>query len=103
MDYKPTNEEDEDENIWDIITNIHGELEYIQNLKKQHGELLPQLNELDGVLLDETLQEYAVLEVKVLEEQQGIHPLENEAEEEGEDDNETKHASKHFLRYIFEL
>ena len=34
MDYKPTNEEDEDENIWDIITNIHGELEYIQNLKK---------------------------------------------------------------------
>ena len=93
----------DDEDIWDIITNIHGELEYIQNLKKQYGELLPQLNELDGVLLDETLQEYAVLEVKVLEEQQGIHPLENEAEEEGEDDDETKHASEHFLRYIFEL
>ena len=32
MDYKPTNEEDEDENIWDIITNIHGELEYIQKI-----------------------------------------------------------------------
>ena len=103
MVYKPTNEEDEDENIWDIITNIHGELEYIQNLKKQYGELLPQLNELDGVLLDEALQEYAALEVKVLDEQQGIDPFENEAEEEGEDDDETKHASEHFLRYIFEL
>jgi hypothetical protein len=102
MDYKPTNEEDEDENIWDIITNIHGELEYIQNLKKQYGELLPQLNELDGVLLDEALQEYAALEVKVLDEQQGIDPFENEAEEEGEDDDETKHVSEHFLRYIFE-
>ena len=53
--------------------------------------------------MDETLQEYASLEVKVLEEQQGIHPLENEAEEEGEDNDETKHASEHFLRYIFEL
>ena len=103
MDYKPTNKEDEDENIWDIITNIHGELEYIQNLKKQYGELLPQLNELDGVLLDEALQEYAALEVKVLDEQQGIDPLENEAEEEGEDDDETKDVSEHFLRYIFEL
>ena len=28
----------DDEDIWDIITNIHGELEYIQNLKKQYGE-----------------------------------------------------------------
>jgi hypothetical protein len=103
MDYKPTNKEDEDEKIWDIITNIHGELEYIQNLKKQYGELLPQLNELDGVLLDEALQEYAALEVKVIDEQHGIDPLENEAEEEGEDDDETKHVSEHFLRYIFEL
>ena len=38
--------------------------EYIQNLKKQYDELLPQLNELEGVLLDEALQEYAALEVK---------------------------------------
>ena len=51
MDFK-TNIEEED-NIWDIITNIHGELEYIQNVKNQYGELLRQLNELEGVLLDE--------------------------------------------------
>ena len=44
MDYKSTNIEEEDDKIWDIITNIHGELEYIQNLKKRYGELLPQLN-----------------------------------------------------------
>ena len=101
MDFKPTTEEDED--IWDIITNIHGELECIQNLKKHYGELLPQLNELEGVLLDEALQEYATLEVKVIDEQYGIDPLENEAEEEGEDDNESKDISEHFLSYIFEL
>ena len=53
--------------------------------------------------MDEALQEYAALEVKVLDEQQGIDPLENEAEEEGEDDDETKDVSEHFLRYIFEL
>jgi hypothetical protein len=103
MDYKPTNNEDESEKIWDIIADIHGELEYIQNLKNQYGELLPQLNELEGVLLDEALQEYAALEVKVTDEQNGIDPLENEAEEEGDDDDENKHVSEHFLSYIFEL
>ena len=77
MDFK-TNIEEED-NIWDIITNIHGELEYIQNLKKHYGELLPQLNELEGVLLDEALKEYATLEVKVIDEQYGLDPLESEA------------------------
>ena len=101
MDFITNNEEED--NIWDIITNIHGELEYIQNLKKHYGELLPQLNELEGVLLDEALQEYATLEVKVIDEQYGIDPLENEAEEEGEDDDESKDVSEHFLSYIFEL
>ena len=101
MDFK-TNIEEED-NIWDIITNIHGELEYIQNLKKHYGELLPQLNELEGVLLDEALKEYATLEVKVIDEQYGLDPLENEAEEEGEDDDESRDVSEHFLSYIFEL
>jgi len=101
MDFK-TNIEEED-NIWDIITNIHGELEYIQNMKNQYGELLPQLNKLEGVLLDEALQEYAALEVKVIEEQHGIDPLENEAEEEGEDHDESSDVSEHFLTYIFEL
>ena len=101
MDFVTNNEEEDD--IWDIITNIHGELEYIQNLKKHYGELLPQLNELEGVLLDEALQEYATLEVKVIDEQYGIDPLENEAEEEGEDDDESKDVSEHFLSYIFEL
>ena len=101
MDFK-TNIEEED-NIWDIITNIHGELEYIQNLKKHYGELLPQLNELEGVLLDEALKEYATLEVKVIDEQFGLDPLENEAEEEGEDDDESRDVSEHFLSYIFEL
>ena len=98
-----TNNEDDDDKIWDIIADIHGELEYIQNLKKHYGKLLPQLNELEGVLLDEALQEYAALEVKVIDEQNGIDPLENEAEEEGDDDDENKHVSEHFLSYIFEL
>ena len=101
MDFK-TNIEEED-NIWDIITNIHGELEYIQNLKKHYGELLPQLNELEGVLLDEALQEYASLEVKVIDEQYGLDPLENKAEEEGDNDIESNDVSEHFLSYIFEL
>ena len=64
---------------------------------------MPQLNELEGVLLDEALQEYAALEVKVIEEQHGIDPLENEAEEEGEDHDESSDVSEHFLTYIFEL
>jgi hypothetical protein len=81
---------------------IHEELEYIQNLKKQYGKTLPQLNKLEGVLLDEALQEYAALEVIVVDEQYGIDPLENEAEEEG-DAGESKDVSEHFLTYIFEL
>jgi hypothetical protein len=34
MDYELSNNEDEDEKIWDIITHIHGELE--NNLKKNN-------------------------------------------------------------------
>ena len=36
-----TNDEEED-NIWDIITNIHGELEYIQNLKNNMVNYYPR-------------------------------------------------------------
>jgi hypothetical protein len=116
----PTDGEDEDEenvdNLNDLINKIHYTFLDLKELRDDYRRALEQVKNLDTEQLRDVLENYADLEIEILDEQDGVDPEENgdgdeSEEEEGVDknggDEETDTCTRCekgcILDFVFEL
>ena len=65
-------EEDKDPDVNDILVDISTTFHYLQHLRKQYRNLLPQLKELKGEDMNGFLESYSLVKTDIIEEQDGF-------------------------------
>jgi hypothetical protein len=91
-------EEDKDTDVFDVLVDITRTFHYLQDLRKQYRDLLPQVKEFKKDEMDSFLEVYSLLKTIIIEEQDGLEGSVfkkqygkgvNDDESEGETDEET--------------
>jgi hypothetical protein len=89
-------EEDKDPDVYDVLVDIISTFHYLQDLRKQYRDLLPQLKEMKKDEMDSFLEVYSLLKTIIIEEQDGLEGSVSKkqygkgvTESEGETDEET--------------
>jgi hypothetical protein len=89
-------EEDKDPEVYDVLVDIINTFHYLQDLRKQYRDLLPQLKEMKTDEMDNFLDRYSLLKTFIIEEQDGLEGSVSKkqhgkgvTESEGETDEET--------------
>ena len=71
-DIEDEDEEDKDTDVYDVLLDISRTFNYLQELRKQYRDLLPQVKEMGKEDLDSFLQAYSLLKTNIIEEQDGL-------------------------------
>ncbi len=92
-------EEDKDPEVYDVLVDIISTFHYLQDLRKQYRDLLPQVKEFKKDEMDSFLEVYSLLKTIIIEEQDGLEGsvfkkqygkgVNDDDESEGETDEET--------------
>jgi hypothetical protein len=91
-------EEDKDPDVNDILVDISTTFSYLQHLRKQYRDLLPQLKEFKEEEMEGFLEFYSLVKTDIIDEQDGLEGTVfkkqygkgvNDDESEGETDEET--------------
>ena len=91
-------EEEEDPDVFDILLDISRTFQYLQDLRKQYRDLLPQLKEFKREEVDSFLEVYSLVKTNIIEEQDGLEGAVfktqhgkglNDVESKGQTDEET--------------
>ena len=95
-DIEDEDEEDKDTDVYDVLVDISRTFNYLQELRKQYRDLLPQVKKMEKEDLDSFLQAYSLLKTNIIEEQDGLEGTvfkkqhgKGVTESEGETDEET--------------
>ena len=67
-----------EDNVVDLIDEIHNSFLALLDLRSRYREVLPQINDLGREGLKEVFERYAALEAKIVDEDDGLDPKENE-------------------------
>ena len=107
IDYDDTDEDDEDMDtddesdndvdIFDVLVDISTTFNYLQELRKQYRDLLPQVKKYNKDEMESFLKVYSLLKTSIIEEQDGLEGTvikkqygKGVTESEGETDEETE-------------